>query len=435
MASPTDFAAAPTQLPPPGPRRLRRRPDDGWFGGVCAGVAEYFNVDPVIVRIAAVVLLFSGPGGPAYVVAWIFIPAAQGPVPNATPRVAIDRNDRGTQAFGVVLLIIAISVFFEGEWWRNWLLPSALIGLGAWLLLRRADDDATKPPAAPPPAPTPSPTAWAWGAAPGDARAPEVIDAADIEGSADDTTALAAAGDVELDDGTPPPPPAPPWEALSQPQPPPGPPMPIAPGRRWALGSSVFGAVLVWAAVAFLADVTVETGLAGGLLIIGIGFVLGAFVGGSRGLILPALIIAAALALTAAVDIPLSGPVGQQRWTPQRLADVEDEYEVSMGEGVLDLGAVDIRAGERVSVDVRIGLGHLVVLVPDGMAVDVTTDVGAGESAVLDLRQSGVGFTTDQHASGDPTSGTLVLDLQVGMGQIEVRRTADGTTSTTRELG
>ena len=84
MDAPSDLGspgAAPPPHPPrgrPGPRRLRRRPDDGHIAGVCAGVAEYFNVDPVLVRIAAVVLLFSGPGLIAYILAWIFVPADPG---------------------------------------------------------------------------------------------------------------------------------------------------------------------------------------------------------------------------------------------------------------------------------------------------------------------------------------------------------------------
>jgi len=112
MDAPTEVTA-PTgaQGPPPGPRQLRRRPDDGHIAGVCAGVAEYFNVDPVIVRIAAVVLLFSGPGAFAYVLAWIFVPAADGPAVHDGTRSPIDRKDRGTQVFGIVLIVLAMSVF------------------------------------------------------------------------------------------------------------------------------------------------------------------------------------------------------------------------------------------------------------------------------------------------------------------------------------
>jgi hypothetical protein len=191
------------------------------------------------------------------------------------------------------------------------------------------------------------------------------------------------------------------------------------------LGPIVFGALLIWAGVAFLADVTLETGLAGALLIIGIGFVLGAFVGGSRVLIVPALFVGAALAVTAVVDIPLEGPVGQQRWTPASLEDLEDSYAVSIGEGTLDLQAVDIPAGDRVQVDVSVGVGHLVVLVPESVAVVVRTDVGAGESDVFGLHQNGVDVNAIQREPGDRTSGTLALDLEIGVGQIEVRHTFD----------
>jgi phage shock protein PspC (stress-responsive transcriptional regulator) len=169
MDAPSDLGspgAAPTPNPPegrPGPRRLRRRPDDGHVAGVCAGVAEYFNVDPVLVRIAAVVLAFSGPGVIAYVLAWIFVPAEPGLARYGEPQPPIDRKDRATQIFGIVLLGLGVSVFW-GDWWhplRGWLFPLGLIALGAWLLFR--PDRADPPPAAPavPPAPpTPASTAW-----------------------------------------------------------------------------------------------------------------------------------------------------------------------------------------------------------------------------------------------------------------------------------
>ena len=148
MDAPTDVGPGPTPgaTPPPGsptgrpgPRRLRRRPDEGHIAGVCAGVAEYFNVDPVIVRIAAVVLAFSGPGLGAYILAWIFVPEAHGPIPYGAPQAPIDRKDRGTQIFGIVLLALAVSLIW-GDWWspaRRWMFPLGLIALGGWLLLRR----------------------------------------------------------------------------------------------------------------------------------------------------------------------------------------------------------------------------------------------------------------------------------------------------------
>ena len=40
------------------PRRLYRS-NNKMLGGVCAGVAEYLNIDPTVVRVLAVVLFFS----------------------------------------------------------------------------------------------------------------------------------------------------------------------------------------------------------------------------------------------------------------------------------------------------------------------------------------------------------------------------------------
>ena len=50
----------------------------------------------------------------------------------------------------------------------------------------------------------------------------------------------------------------------------------------------------------------------------------------------------------------------------------------------------------------------------------MNTEVGAGEAVVFGEQQNGVGFETHDAIPGE--GGTLILDLEVGMGQIEVRR-------------
>ncbi|NLZ45598.1 MAG: PspC domain-containing protein [Clostridiales bacterium] len=42
--------------------------------GVCGGIAEYFNIDPTLVRLGAVLLGCTGTGLIAYIVAAIIIP-------------------------------------------------------------------------------------------------------------------------------------------------------------------------------------------------------------------------------------------------------------------------------------------------------------------------------------------------------------------------
>jgi len=57
-------------------KRLYRSSTNKMIAGVCGGLAEYFNVDPVIIRIIAVILLLPGglPGFLPYVILWIVVP-------------------------------------------------------------------------------------------------------------------------------------------------------------------------------------------------------------------------------------------------------------------------------------------------------------------------------------------------------------------------
>lgn len=55
-------------------KRLYRSRDSRMLCGVCGGVAEYFNVDPTLIRLGMVLLGRSGSGILAYFIAAIIIP-------------------------------------------------------------------------------------------------------------------------------------------------------------------------------------------------------------------------------------------------------------------------------------------------------------------------------------------------------------------------
>jgi phage shock protein PspC (stress-responsive transcriptional regulator) len=59
-----------------GNKRLYRDENDKVLGGVCSGLANYFNIDVVIARIIFVVLLFSGIGFLTYIIMWIAVPSS-----------------------------------------------------------------------------------------------------------------------------------------------------------------------------------------------------------------------------------------------------------------------------------------------------------------------------------------------------------------------
>jgi len=61
-------------------KRLYRSVTDVKIAGVCAGIADYFEVDPTMVRLAWVVFFLAGGSGLlAYIIAWIFVPQASHP--------------------------------------------------------------------------------------------------------------------------------------------------------------------------------------------------------------------------------------------------------------------------------------------------------------------------------------------------------------------
>jgi phage shock protein PspC (stress-responsive transcriptional regulator) len=63
---------------PRGKRRVFRNPDDKVLGGVCSGIANYFDVDPLWIRLALAITFFGfGSGLLIYILLWIIIPEAK----------------------------------------------------------------------------------------------------------------------------------------------------------------------------------------------------------------------------------------------------------------------------------------------------------------------------------------------------------------------
>ena len=54
--------------------QIRRSSSDRIIGGVCGGLAEYFNIDSAIVRLVFVLAVLSGISPLVYLVLWIVMP-------------------------------------------------------------------------------------------------------------------------------------------------------------------------------------------------------------------------------------------------------------------------------------------------------------------------------------------------------------------------
>jgi phage shock protein C len=74
-AAPIQHTHPMTNYPDRPAKRLTLSVTDKKIAGVCGGIAEYFSIDPTLVRVITVVLvLFFGGGLLAYLLAWIIMP-------------------------------------------------------------------------------------------------------------------------------------------------------------------------------------------------------------------------------------------------------------------------------------------------------------------------------------------------------------------------
>ncbi|HYM51258.1 MAG TPA: PspC domain-containing protein [Candidatus Limnocylindrales bacterium] len=128
--------------PTTSPRTLRRRLDDRVIAGVCSGLADYFAVDPILVRLVFVAVTFAGGAGVlAYIILWIVMPPAPHGELAARPA-GTGVTSQGGFWLGAFLVVLGI-LFLLGNtgafWWWNWSFfwPLALIALGLLIVSRR----------------------------------------------------------------------------------------------------------------------------------------------------------------------------------------------------------------------------------------------------------------------------------------------------------
>jgi len=129
------------------PRRLERSREDRVLAGVCGGLGQYLGVDPVLIRIAALILVFAGGAGLLlYGIGWIAMPEAEEgvedgePAPgDAAPAVTVGGTS-GAVVLGLVFVVLG-AFFLVDEIWSDFLAwkyvwPIALIAVGAAVLVR-----------------------------------------------------------------------------------------------------------------------------------------------------------------------------------------------------------------------------------------------------------------------------------------------------------
>ncbi len=381
--------------------RLIRPVQGRTFAGVSGAFARATDTDPVLWRVVLVVLtIFGGIGLLIYLLAWLLLPADGD---TATPLEALggrgrSRTSSARTIVGLVIVAIALAGYFSEPYRATPLI--ALLVLGGVLLLLLRDRSRGGTPAGPvtPPPYTPPPAAHVpYGAFP--PPVPPVL-----------------------------PPPGTAWSAPV----PPVPPVPAPRRPRSRLGGlTVSFAVLLLGGLgaADLAGVSVPTVayFAAPLAVIGLGLLVGTWVGRARWLI--PLGIALSLAVgggwVAVEASPWTRPsVGSVAYAPDTVAEIAESYHRNFGDIELDLTDVNF-TGADATTTVRVDFGSLRVILPSDVDVVVDATVSFGDSQVLGESWSGVGdgsrTITDTGIDGTG-GGRLHLIVSVGMGSLEVDR-------------
>jgi phage shock protein C len=126
----------PPPAPPDGQRVLRRSQRERVVAGVCGGLGRYLAIDPVLLRIAFVILaLANGLGLIAYVVAWVAIPEERpgqplGPTPETRRETGRLVLGGALVVLGLVLLLDRLAPDLDKLFW-----PVAVVAVGVAIML------------------------------------------------------------------------------------------------------------------------------------------------------------------------------------------------------------------------------------------------------------------------------------------------------------
>lgn len=430
-------------------------------GGVCTGLGRYFDLDPVIIRVPLVVLaVVGGLGLVFYGLAWLLLPA-EGEQENEARRLLSGRVE--ANALVAVLLALAGCGLFLASYGSHTmpfslLLAGAVAGAAHWSRHRRRAEAAEAGGAS-----VDAATAHAVADAPPEAHAPPAPDAPSwwrtpltkdggheppesgrfAEGSGTGTGAGTGVGNG-TDAGTAtgagagtgylwgPADGAPHSTGGERP-----------PRRRG--GGRLGGPLTALAVLAFLAGLFgagqtqghwgagLRAGFACALAVYGAGLVVAAFVG-RIGFGTYAMSAVTAALLAFALVLPADLAPHHADWSPNSAAALRPDYHLDTGSGALDLRRLHLTDGRTVRTRARVEVGRLNVVVPRDARVRIDARVGSGQIRTPTQNSgSGGGFrSTDgvrRHAhlvalppGGAKPKGTVVLSLDVRLGQVEIDR-------------
>jgi hypothetical protein len=171
-------------------------------------------------------------------------------------------------------------------------------------------------------------------------------------------------------------------------------------------------------------DVDLDVVLAVGVFLVGAAIAFGAMtqrrVGG---LVVLGILLLGAFGIAAVMPVSISAGVGTKNEHPLTEGALDSTYELGMGSLELDLSDLALADGTVHEVDANVGMGRLVVTVPEGVALEVDAHAGAGQVNVLGAEDNGLDSQRTISIPGTtPNAPVLDLEADIAMGDIVVQR-------------
>jgi len=381
------------------------RPREGRIvAGVAQGLANRYDLPVLLIRVIFVLLTLAGGLGVAlYAAGWFLIRSDDEATTPAERIFSSASTSRSWIGIGLVFLAILIlldnfTFLSTGIVWSVGLLVVGVLLYTGDLprLVRNQESDEQK-----------------------GVQQMTSIETPVAETVANETAApVAPSGPGDAGDAVPPTP---------TPTPPILPPPPPKPKETSYLGRITIGLVLVSLGVLAILDnipgIPIEPQprhyIALATVVVGLGLIVGGFIGRARWLILIGALLVPTLLFSPVFEYEWNTDEFDRTVSPDTFTELEDSYALEVGNLVIDLTDLPWD-GETVDLEASVDAGNIEIWIPPGVGLEGEASVDVGHVGAFGRESSGLGGPTLEFDTPGP-AGTVVLDATVDLGNIDIQ--------------